>query len=383
MRRVMVGLAMTVLATTAGAQTTDHFYRSWTFAQEVGDARAAGLGGAAVALEADAGVVAWNPATAATVHHSEILVGGLSRATGDGRLGDATASRQGIGMIGGAGLVGRTIAIGGYLIEPHAQNWTLGSGTLSDGSADTGYLRSVVTEAGGVLAWRPTPKVSLGLAVSGSHLEMEGQWTRTVNSVQDLRVGTSAGSTKITAAVGAMLMPTDAVTLGLSVTPKVTYAATRTAVSNTLGTLEANGAYDVRRPMRVTAGVAWRATRRVLVVAEADYVRYSDLLPAVRIGVGSPSEFAPSDAIEPRGGVEVSLPAGAVSVQARVGAHYEGRSGLSYSGSDALNQMVFAPRDRRFRPSGGASLVGRRMRLDGAVELSNRPVATLTGGITF
>ena len=104
---------------------------------------------------------------------------------------------------------------------------------------------------------------------------------------------------------------------------------------------------------------------------------------AVRIGVGSSVDFAPSDAIEPRGGVELSLPAGALSVQLRAGAHYEGRSGLSYSGGDALEQTVFAPQERRFRPSCGASLVGRRARLEIAGELSNRAVVTVTGGMTF
>jgi len=383
MRRVLVGLAMTAVTTAARAQTTDHFYRSWTFAEEVVEARAAGLGGSAVALEADAGTIAWNPAAAATVHRSEILAGGLFRGHGDGRHGDSTASRLGVGMVGGAGLVGRTLAIGGYLIEPHAQNWTLASGALTDGSSDAGYLRTVVTEAAGVLAWRPTPTASLGLAIGATHMEMEGAWTRTVNSVDDLRVGTSAGSTKVAAVLGAMLMPSNVVTLGLTVTPGVTYAASRTAVSSTLGTLEANGAYEVHRPLRVAAAVAWRPHRQVLVVAGADYVRYSELSPAVRIGVGSSSDFAPSDAIEPRGGVELSLPAGALSVQLRAGAHYEGRSGLSYSGGDALEQTVFAPQERRFRPSCGASLVGRRARIEVAVELSNRAVVTVTGGMTF
>jgi hypothetical protein len=279
--------------------------------------------------------------------------------------------------------VAPTIALGGYLIEPHAQNWTLASTALPDGTSDSGYLHSVVTEAGGVLAWRPTKQVSVGASIIASHLELEGEWSRMAGTAWDVRVGTSAGVTKMTGAVGVMLLPTETVTLGFSFAPGVSYAANRTAVSSTLGTLDAGGTYDVQRPMRASVGLSWRAHRQVLVVGQADYVRYGDLLPAVRAGVGSASEFAPSSTIEPRGGIEVSLPAGGVSVQLRAGAHYEGRSSLSYSGGDALELAVFAPQTRRVRPSCGGSLVARRVRIDVAGELSDRPIITVTGGIAF
>src|SRR5260370_22076818 len=115
-----VGVVAVVIWVAGGSlgsgQTNDEFYRSWLWTEEVTAPRAAGLGGAYVALADDSGAAQLNPAGLTLLPKTEITGGILWR--GPGVLGrDATMARPGMSLIGGAGLISKAWALGGYLTE--------------------------------------------------------------------------------------------------------------------------------------------------------------------------------------------------------------------------------------------------------------------------
>jgi hypothetical protein len=94
-------------------------------------------------------------------------------------------------------------------------------------------------------------------------------------------------------------------------------------------TLDGGSREEVRQPSVVSGGAAFRASPKLLVCGQLDYVRYGVLRPAE---VVRPGGYAQASyelfAWESRLGVELSLPLPSVSVQLRAGLHTLGTGAL-------------------------------------------------------
>jgi hypothetical protein len=246
-------------------------------------------------------------------------------------------------------------------------------------------LSSTVTEAGGGAAYRVGSHVSVGALVRVARLGLEGRWTRWAGSYKQSEVGTSSGATIATATVGLLVDAGASVRLGLAWRPGVEFEADRTALSSSLGVLENAGRYYVHQPTRVVGGGAAQLSRKVAVVGQVDYVRYSEVASAVRIGAGSPDEYAGKDAFEPRFGVEISLPLRAASVQLRAGVHAQQESGIVYSGQDGSLKTTWAGVGGQTRFTAGVSVVTRAgFRVDAAAQAGGlRSLVIVGAGVEF
>jgi hypothetical protein len=140
--------------------------------------------------------------------------------------------------------------------------------------------------------------------------------------------------------------------------------------SPTLGAiLDAGSEYEVRSPGVVAAGASASLGDRVLVSAQLDYVRYSEIRETlvIRRGVFQREDYELGDAFEPRLGVEASFPLGRVSLQARAGVHGQASGALAYRRGDAVEAAAFTGGERIWSVAAGGSLVTRSFAVDAAV----------------
>jgi len=384
---IIVGLAL--LATSAAAQTDDHLYTFWEWGTEPGFARALGLGGAFVAVADDSGATVANPAGLGQLRRFEIAAGGMQRQSASRSLlsgGQSWASRMGIGAVGGGALLTPTWALGGYLIEPHALDQSL-SWTDSAGGREAMSMRTVVTEVGAVSSWRVGERTYVGVRLTATHLELEGEWTLSdASTPSGLRqVGSSSGSTRITGGAGVLARLTDSVRLGIAGQVGAAYEADRNDVDLVAKeNLEVGGTYSVRQPSRVSGGLSWQASPKLLLSAQLDYVRYSEIEVAARLRADDAGNYVGADGVEPRAGVELSLPVGTMSLQLRGGVHLRAAGDIEYTGDDGAEKQLWSawPDRSSTEISVGASVVRRALRLDvGALVGGLRPV--VVGTVTF
>jgi hypothetical protein len=360
-------------------QTNDEFYRSWRWTEEVTAPRAAGLGGAYVALADDSSAAQLNPAGLTLLPKTEITGGILWR--GSGALGrDATMPRTGVSLIGGVGLLSKTWALGGYLTEPFDERVVLAP------SGTSGRLETTVTDGGVALGWAPAAQVRVGLRVNMTHVRVEGQWARANGSSTSLLVGAAAGVTNVTGAAGILVECTDRLRVGASFRQGASWDISRTASNPVFGVaVDTGSVYRYRSPSIVSAGASLRAGLRVILTAQLDFVRLSEVRDVfgVRIGAFSVDDYALRDALEGRGGIEFSQPVGRLSVQLRAGAHGASGASLRYIGVDRAEANRFRGSGRMTEWSVGASLVlASGSRFDVAV-MSDRVRSVASGAATL
>jgi hypothetical protein len=349
-------------------QTNDHFWRSWSWSEAVGSARDAGLAGATVALADDATLA--NPAGLGTLTKIELSASLLNWGSGSFAGRDGLSSRTSVGFVGGGGLITERWAIGGYISQPRDSLITLAPVALGPGASDAGRLEATITDVAGGVAWSPLSHVHVGVRVNATHLKLSGEWDRTLGGVQDLRAGTAAGSTKVIPSAGVLYDVSHTVRLGLVATPGVSWSASRTAQNPLLGiTLDPGSIYEVRVPTTIRGGIAVRANEHVILVGEADYVRYSEIRDHLSItqGTSSRAQYDLSDGVEARGGVEVSLPVGTASVQFRGGLMSRAAGAVSFTGPDPIERAAFPGNARQTQATAGLSVATKAgVRLDGA-----------------
>ncbi len=355
--RKFAGVGVVAVGVAGGSlgsgQTNDEFYRSWRWAEEVTAPRAAGLGGAYVALADDSAAVQLNPAGLTLLPKTEITGGILWR--GSGLLGqDATMPRTGMGFVGGAVLLTKEWALGGYLTEPFDERVVLTP------SGTSGRLETTVTDGGVALGWAPVARVRVGLRVNMSHVRVEGQWARSNGWSTSLLVGAGAGGTTVTGAAGIMVDCTDRFRLGASFRRGASWDISRIALNPALGVAADTGSvYHYRSPSVVSAGASLRAGLRIVLTGQVDFVRLSEVRDVfgVRIGAFAVDEYVLRNALEGRGGIEVSQPVGRLSVQVRAGVHAASGASLRYIGVDRTEASRFRGSERMTEWSAGASLV--------------------------
>ena len=355
----------------ARAQSSDQLYRSWSWQGFPGSPRTLGLAGAGSALGDDATALVANPASMTTLKKSELALAALGVGSGTGgRVQDARGSWSGPGYVGGAAILTRRLAAGGYLRQVQGGVLSLAS-TSVGGSAYTGWLDAQVIEGGAAVAYRVRDRLSAGIRLSASHLQLEGYLRRESGGATTLEAGAAAGETRITASAGVFLEPDRNLRLGLVVEPGCSWTVSRTANDPSRALpLDAGSEYELRQPSRVSSSIAWSAASKLLVVGQADYVRYSEISSALVVRPGAsdepPSAYQSEDALEGRLGLEVSLPVmSRVSAQLRFGVASIAGGGLSYVGANAGEVAAWGnTADRRELAAAGASVVMRSWRFD-------------------
>ena len=326
----------------AAGQTGNVHYRSWRWMEEPAAGRSAGLAGASTALFDDSVAAEANPAALTTLSRNELTGSLLHRGSGRSALGDTLAAHTGLGFGALAGRLSPRWAIGAFASEPQAVRIELSGSPLSDGTRDVGNLSGVVVQRGVSVAFRVNPRVHVGARISANHLDLAGEYLRAAESGEPrLHVQTEGDSTRVATRLGLLLELTRRLRLGLTRESGARWPVQRTASSPVLGeTLDAGSREEVRQPSVVSGGLSYRASPKLLLSGQLDYVRYGDWTPAqvVRAGGYAQTRFEVF-AWESRLGVEVSLPLSAVSVQLRAGLHSVGSGALralSRNGDAAL-----------------------------------------------
>ncbi len=358
--RIATIVAVAVLpAAVVRGQTNDHLFRSWRWGITPGAPRPAGLAGAFVAVADDASASWLNPAGLTTLPKTEIGGGILSARSGhvrDDRLG----AWSGLGYIAGAGRLSKRFALGGYVTRPRSGRIDLAQDIpLPDGSRADGYLKATIVDGGVVGSYRLTSRLNVGARVTATHLELEGLYRRYAPAGRlALESGTAAGTTRLTGTFGALYEATRGLKLGLLVTPGASYLAERTANDPT-GAVDVGSRYELRAPGLVSTGAALQFGARLLLTAQVDYVRYSEIRAFVRPGAAQASGYAIEDGIEPRLGAELSWPVRGLAVQLRGGVHSQAPGSLRFQGGDAVEAAAFPGSPRRHVAAAGASVVTR------------------------
>ena len=377
----VAGLLWMFWATAAGAQTNDGNFRGWAYYEDVTSPRAAGLGGAFVAVTDDASVVPVNPAGLTTLTKTDVQVALLQRKGGTFASGDQSSSATAPGFIGGAGRITKTIALGGYITEPH--DIRLG---LTPSVPDSGFLRTRVTDGGVAAAWSPAPMVHLGVRLNITHLEAEGQYVHDTGT-GGLSAAQAAAQSKLAGDVGLLLTFGSSLSAGVSFTEGARWDASRISQPLIGGATSGEG-FQLSSPSRLRGGLSYRPTPKVLLTGEVDYVFLSRLettfLPALQ--PAQTAEYVLDSAAEARAGVELSVPIrSALSLQARGGVWSQAPAAFAFTGTNLpRNGSPFPGDTRRTIATLGAGVAARAVHLDFAAAFGGaRTVLTLGAGIRF
>ena len=341
-------LAAWLLAAPAAlAQTNDAFFSSWHPGLDQGAPRAAGMAGAFVAVADDSSAVAINPAGIASLAKSEVQASLLARGASDAATG--LRSRTSLGYVGGAGLISRHWAIGGFVSVPHDRH------TGVDG---TSFLDSTITDGGVALAWQPDPRLSLGARLNATHLRLQAA-VRTGTGVDERFVGMAAGATRITGDAGLLFAASDALRIGLVYRRGATWQVTRVARDVAHDVVLDDARFELRAPSSVSGGFALRVNEHLLLSAQGDLLLLDTSNDALAIVRGSfqPADYTRDNALDGRAGAEVSMNLGALSVQLRSGVARETRATFRYSGSDTAEAALFSGQVASTYGTAGVSLV--------------------------
>lgn len=326
----------------AGAQTDDPVFGGWRANPLSVGSRAAGMGGAFVALADDARAAVVNPAGLTQIPLTEISVS-------SGRPWAAVAAGP------------RRLRLAAY--------YTTGEQDLLPEEAPRVTLQPAVHELGLAAGFQPFRRVRLGIAAAYRQLRIEEEGRDPSNGSQpiDALVGAEDGQLRLT--VGAMvdLVPATVVgasplKLGIAFQPGVTFQAPRPGASDV----------EIRRPSVSSIGLGWRASNAWSFTGQADVIRYHEVVDALRRNVGEERgrDFLLANAVEPRLGAEFATPlrCGCGTVKLRAGLHYDAPGTLRYDGSDPARRDAFRPRSWRTTVTLGASLFaehfGNALRID-------------------
>lgn len=392
MRAAAAAAALLFCASAARAQTNDHFFRSWRFSVDAPTARAAGVGGAVIALPDDTGGAELNPANLTSLGKTEVSASLRTAAAGDASYASRAPSRpdtftggSAVAFAGAAGRIGTRWAVSASYQGTQRTRIQLGPRALPDGLTDEGALETSFGAASLAAAWHIGRSLHVGARLAGARASAEGTYRReAAGRAADLRVDTSGASTRLAGGVGVAWEATSAVRLGAAATSGATFSLDRQSVSPAQNaTLDPGSRYRLREPAVIGAGASVRVSRHVTALAQLDRVRYGEIRShlSIRQGAGARADYALADAWEPRAGVEMSLPFRSVSLQVRGGWHRAAAGGLRYVGDDAVEAASFLGAPAHGAWSGGASLATRSFRLDLAGVAAD-PGAQVLAGIS-
>jgi long-subunit fatty acid transport protein len=372
--RAAAALLLALVAAPAAAQTNDHIFRSLRWWSDPLSARAAGLGGAVVALADDTGAARANPANLTSLTRTEVAASlrrtsaGASDPAAGSIASDPLEANTALGLLAGAGRIGTRWAVMASLAGTRQVGLRLDPRVLPDGLTDEGTLDLKVTAGGLAGAWQIGRSIHVGAHVDAARASISGEYRReSPGRAAELRVGVGGADTRVTGGLGAVWEPAAAVRLGVAAVSGASWSLDRTAVSPALDvTFDPGSTFRVRQPAVVSLGTCLRVSRQVTAVAQLDRVRYGEIQDAlsIRLGAHARADYHLDDAWEPRAGLELSLPFRSASLQLRGGYWHAAGGSVRYVGSDPVESASFlgtAPEDVL---SAGASLATRGFRLD-------------------
>jgi long-subunit fatty acid transport protein len=358
---VVVAWLAAAAAPPLAAQSNDHLYRAWRWTPLLGSPRAAGLGGAFVALADDCSSVQLNPAGMLALPKTELAVALSHRGAATVGLGDRWRPVSGLGFAGGSGRLGPRFAIGGYATQLQRSLIELADSILPDQSRYSGSLETTITEGGGAVAYAVNPHLSVGGRLTATHLKLEGAYRRSGSvDLPDLESGSAAGDTRVTTSFGILYSSVHSrLRVGLAVYTGASYAVQRVANDPRTGAIDPGSEYELRQPTSLAGGAALQITPKLVVAGQVDFVRYSEAKPFRRPGTVQDGSYQLEDGVEPRFGIEFSQPFGAWSLQLRTGLHSQASTSASYSGPNPAEALAYSGDGRRTLLAMGASVVAR------------------------
>jgi hypothetical protein len=328
-RLALLSLLGATLPLSAGAQTNEPIFGGWRAKPQTVGSRAAGMGGAYVAIADDARAAFVNPAGLTQIPVTELSVSsGLPWAS-------AATGRQ-------------RLRIAAYYTKGEQE-------ALPSPGVELPSLQPSVWEVGGAIGVQPFSRVRLGAAVAYGSLRIDEEGgSFDAAAPAHALAGQTDGQVRVT--VGAMvdLIPSTVIgasplKLGASFQPGVSWAVPRPG----------EDAVEIRRPSLSSVGLAWRASNSWSYTGQIDIIRYHEVVDALLRNVGevAGSDFSLSTAVEPRAGAEFATPlrCGCGTVKIRAGIHYESPGTLVYGGSDPLLRTAFRSHSWRTTLTLGAS----------------------------
>jgi long-subunit fatty acid transport protein len=315
------------------------------------------MAGAFVGVADDASATFLNPAGLALLPKTEVTAGLLRRGAGDGPLGDALDRQTGIGVIGGAGALSKSWAIGGYLRESFERRALLNAAEPS-GAGDSGYLEATIREGGLAASWRPTERLYFGGRVTFTHLRLQAKLDHQDSGADDLVVGMAAGNTHVSGDGGILFLVSSTVSVGAVYRQGATWTAERTAVNPSIGATLDTTPYSLRFPSSFSGGLSVRVTPRLLLAGQLDYVLYREVGSnlSIRSGAGQQRQYEIEDGVEPRLGIEFAWPHRSFSLQFRGGVMSVPPAALKYAGPDPIEGATFFGGSRETVGTIGASI---------------------------
>jgi hypothetical protein len=372
------------LCADAAAQTNDHLFRSWRWPQESLSARAAGWGGLGTAAPDDATSLGANPAVLTSLTRLDVFAGVSAYGSGRAPVGDDVNAATALGASGAAARLSNRWALGIGALQPRAARLEVLPVRLADGSADVGSFELRATDLILAGSFRPTARLHLGaqLVRTGVHASGDYGHDQAVGAA-DIRVRVVGTATTLTGGFGLLYESGKRWVLGVSTLAGTRYRLERFADSPLLGvTLDAGSAFELVRPSTLSGGALVKLSTRLALGAQLDLVRYSEVPVRLVIGQGARSrdEYQLTDTLEPRCGVELSIPLRGLAVQVRAGIHGQAGGTPRFVGDDEVETSAFPGGHYEWAGAVGVSLVTQRgLRFDLAGRFGGERPAVLAG----
>jgi hypothetical protein len=325
---LLLPIACVLVPLEVAAQTDEPVFVNWRANPLTVGSRPAGMGGAFVAVADDARAAFLNPAGLTQIPLTEI-------SASSGRPWLAAASGR------------QRIRLAAYFTDAEQDSLPTPEG------APRSSLQPAVWEIGAAAGFQPFRHVRLGASVAYRHLtiEQEGDPPEGTHPL----VGGKDSAVRATVGILVDLIPVRIVgasplKLGVSFQPGVSFEVPR-----------AEGeAVELRRPSVTSVGLAWRANNAWSFSAQADVVRYHEVVDALvrNVGADAARDFLLVNAVEPRLGTEFATPlrCGCGTIKIRAGLHYESPGTLVFTGPDPELRDAFRVRSWRTTVTMGASL---------------------------
>jgi hypothetical protein len=329
----------------APCQTTDPLFAHWRWAPQGIGSRPAGLSGAFVALADEVKTAYVNPAglTLIPIHEVGVSTGG---------------------RWAGAAWSGRKLRAAAYAATVDDRRIELSGAAAGPGRP---FLEADVWEAGIALGVAPFSRFRIGGALARTESSLRAERPRGSAAAASL----SGSESRWRGSAGVLLdlierggRPLPSLRLGASYQRGFDWSSTLTVDTTA-------SAVQLRRPSVFAAGLAWRLTHQWTFSAQADLIRYREVVETLRRNVGAAAlGFELSDQVEPRLGAEFVWPlsCGCGVSKLRGGVHYRSAGVLTYRGADPSLAAAFPGALGRAVGSLGASFLaeyfGRALRFD-------------------
>lgn len=342
-QRAALACAFSAVPLAAAAQTDDPVFGGWRANPLTVGSRAAGMGGAFVAIADDARAAVVNPAGLTQIPLTELSIA-------SGRPWAAAAAGP------------RRFRLAAYLTTAEQDQ-------LPPEETARIALQPAIREIGLAAGFQPLRRVRVGVAVAQRRLRIEEEGRGPANGSQPIDPLVGGEDSRLRTTVGAMLDLLPATVVGASplklavaFQPGVTFEVPRAGADPVA----------IRRPSLSSIGLSWRVSNAWSFTSQADVIRYHEVVDALVDNVGATAgrDFALANAVEPRLGAEYATPlrCGCGTVKLRAGLHYESPGTLRYEGSEPALRDAFRRRSWRTTVTLGASLFaehfGNALRID-------------------